>query len=178
VRHTHGTEKAKEIAHHTQSSNSLVYYDNVGYGDIGLQQFRLGGPETMSRADIRKFYSQTNLARWKPAEDEELKLTESLDQAVLNQLLEQPDYIAEELEVRSLYDGICDKLEDLQAAGSMTSIRKIPTGYSSQACVSLKGLCYQHDLREFVQRIDSLLANRKSLYRSLRLKLRKAVTQE
>jgi hypothetical protein len=60
----------------------------------------------------------------------------------------------------------------------MTSIRKIPTGYSSQACVSLKELCYQHDLREFVQRIDSLLANRKSLYRSLRLKLRKAVTQE
>jgi hypothetical protein len=96
----------------------LVYYDNVGYGDIYLPQFRLGGPETMSRADIRKFYSQTNLARWKPAEDEELKLTESLDQAVLNQLLEQPDYIAEELEVRSLYDEIRDKLEDLQAAGS------------------------------------------------------------
>lgn len=55
VRHEHGTELAQQIAHHKPSTNSLFFYDNVGFGDMNMQNFRMGldGDGGLSRADVQ-----------------------------------------------------------------------------------------------------------------------------
>ena len=82
VRRQHSTESAKDFAFHKPSANSLFFYDNVGFGDIDMQQFRLGGPESMSREEVQKYFSQAALSRFRPEQDQGETLKQTLDHGV------------------------------------------------------------------------------------------------
>jgi menaquinone-dependent protoporphyrinogen IX oxidase len=178
VRRKHGTEQAKDIAFHVASANSLFFYDNVSFGDVDMQQFRLGGPESMSREEVQKYFSQANLARWQPAEDDELTFKEALEQAVKEQLPIQDGYITQELELKQLYDEVSNKLGELQMTGDIPDTEKIPTGHSAKDGATYKALSYQYELHDLTKKIEEQLATRKKVFRSIRLQLRKSITQD
>ncbi|KAF2710844.1 hypothetical protein K504DRAFT_453891 [Pleomassaria siparia CBS 279.74] len=104
VRRNHGTEAAKDLAFHVASADSLFFYDNAGFGDVDMQQLRLGGPEGMSRAEVQKYFSQANLARWHAMPEQKLTFTELLNQRVKSQLPLQWEYGVSELALRKLYE--------------------------------------------------------------------------
>jgi hypothetical protein len=56
--HTHGSEQAKDGALHKPTGNSLFSYDNVGFGDMDITTFRLGGETSMNRDHVRETFSQ------------------------------------------------------------------------------------------------------------------------
>ncbi|CAE7216402.1 hypothetical protein PTTW11_10820 [Pyrenophora teres f. teres] len=178
VKRDHGTEKAKDLAFHVASSNSLIYYDNIGFGDLDMGQFRLGGPESVSREEIQKYFSQANLTKWQPIDDEAPTLTQSINQATKDQLREEPEYISREQNLKRLYDETGDQLQELQAAGRIPDNEKIPTGCSVTDGAKLKALSHKYGLDELTKKIEEQLVNRKRAYRSIRLRLRKSIVQE
>ncbi|KAJ4305039.1 hypothetical protein N0V90_000568 [Kalmusia sp. IMI 367209] len=179
VRREHGTEAAKDIAFHKPSANSLFFYDNVGFGDIDMQQFRLGGPEGLTREEVRHYFSQANLARWDPTqEDEELSFKQLLDQQVKELLPKQEEFISNELQLKKLYEQIGNMLEEMQKNGKIPDTEKIPIGFSAKSGTKYKALLRKYQLSESIKNVEDHLANRKRLYRSVRLKLRKQISQE
>ncbi|KAH7344368.1 hypothetical protein BKA66DRAFT_579444 [Pyrenochaeta sp. MPI-SDFR-AT-0127] len=179
VRRQHTTESAKDFAHHKLNSNSLFFYDNVGFGDIDMQQYRLGGAESMSREEVRKYFSQVNITRLQPKQgDEDLTLREVLDEKVKEQLSTQDDYIAHELKLKDLYEEMGNKLEELQTAGVIPSTEKIPSGFAARAGARYQSLSVTYGLDELVKKVNAHMVNRKQLHRAIRLRLRKEIHAE
>jgi hypothetical protein len=178
TRRSHGTEKAKDLAHHVASANSLFFYDNVGFGDVDMQQFRQGGLESMSRDEIRKYFSQTNLARYQSVGDNETTLRQAVDQGVRDRLHASESYVSKETELKQLYQEVGDELEKLQSDGKIPEDEKIPRGFSANDGAKYKALTTKYKLENLTQRIDDTLKSRKALYRALRVQLRKSVVQE
>lgn len=180
TRRKHGTEAAKDLAFHVASANSLFFYDNVGFGDVDMQQFRVGGADGMSREEVQKFFSQANLARWRSAQeqDQELSLQQVLDQKVKAQLQLHPEYIASELGLKDLYESIGNKLEELQSDGQIPNSEKIPAGYAARDGTKYRALAHKYQRQDLVNNIDEFLADRKRKYRAIRLRLRNEIRQE
>jgi hypothetical protein len=178
VRRKHGTDKAKDLAFHVASANSLFFYDNVGFGDVDMQQFRQGGPETMTRDDVQKYFSQANLARWPAAKEDGLSLKGEIEQAVAEQLIQHEEYIQKNVELKNLYEKAGDKLEAMQTAGIIPDTELIPKGYSSKDGTKYKTLCIRYGLDEVTKSIEEFLKDRKALFRKLRLQLRKSTYEE
>ncbi|KAF2002156.1 hypothetical protein P154DRAFT_574468 [Amniculicola lignicola CBS 123094] len=174
VRRRHGTEAAKDLAFHKPSANSLFFYDNVGFGDVDMQQMRLGGPEGMSREEVRKFFSQANVSRYTGEES----LTHSIDAEVKKRLPQQPEYINGELELKSLYEEISSALSELQQSGDIPDNEKIPTGYSTYRAAELKSLLSKYNQLKLFETLQDKLALRKQLLRKLRLQLRNDIRTE
>jgi hypothetical protein len=68
---------------------------------------------------------------------------------VKDQLREQPKYVAKELEVGHTYEELRTKLQELQIAGNIPDIQKIPTGHSSKNGASYKALAHKYGLQAF-----------------------------
>jgi hypothetical protein len=156
----------------------LFFYDNVGFGDVDMQQFRQGGLESMSRDEIRKYFSQTNLARYQSVGDNETTLRQAVDQGVRDRLHASESYVSKETELKQLYQEVGDELEKLQSDGKIPEDEKIPRGFSANDGAKYKALTTKYKLENLTQRIDDTLKSRKALYRALRVQLRKSVVQE
>ncbi|CAN9084703.1 unnamed protein product [Alternaria alternata] len=179
TRREHGTEKAKDLAFHVANANSLFFYDNVGFGDLDMQHFRQGGDETMSREEIRKYFSQANLARYQQTDDyDDASLGQVLNEQVRDRLHNHDEYIAKEQELKDLYTEVGKKLEGMQVNGEIPETEKIPLGFLGNDGAKYKALATTYHLTEFTQRIDDLLKARKALFRALRLRIRKEMMEE
>ncbi|EMC98256.1 hypothetical protein BAUCODRAFT_23062 [Baudoinia panamericana UAMH 10762] len=105
VRRKHGTEMAQELAVHIPGGKSLYAYDDETLQDIDLANDRLN-LQTMTRAEIRRMFSQSNMARVKF--DDSIMLTgpsaqslqESLRAESIRRARADPQYEAAEDAVR------------------------------------------------------------------------------
>ncbi|KAF1953205.1 hypothetical protein CC80DRAFT_507400 [Byssothecium circinans] len=173
-----GTEVAKDLAFHKASANSIMFYDNVGFGDMDMTSFRLSGPAGMGREEVRKFFSQTNMTTWKPEEGEHLNLKQMLESQVKQRLVEQEDYIEVEMKLKSIYNEIGDGLQYLQSTGQIPEDELIPFGFSSRKGAKYATLAQKYGLSELSTKLHDHLANRKRMAKKIRHRLRKEIRKE
>lgn len=180
VRHEHGTELAQQIAHHKPSANSLFFYDNVGFGDMNMQNFRMGldGDGGLSRADVRKFFSQAHLARWQADEASQgMTLEEVFNSRVKASLPDEPDYQDMELQLKEFYEKIGNQLADMQSSGAIPEEARISVGFTARHGAQYRALMTKYGLTAELTQMEELLKVRKRLYRAIRLRLRHKITE-
>lgn len=145
---------------------------------MDMQQFRLGGPESVSREEVRRYFWQTSLSLLRPDKDTGETLQQILDRKVKEQFREQPAYIKHEGELRDLYGEPGSKLADMQASSALPETEKLPSGYTTRAGARYRSLSNRYGLHSYAKKIDLHLANRKKLHRAIRLRLRREIKEE
>jgi hypothetical protein len=178
VKKRHCTEKATQIAFHVASGCSLLHYDNVGFGDTDMQSFRLGGPEIMTKGEVRSFFPQSNISRWTPKEGDEPTLLETIWRQVKARLPLDAAYVAMQEELQTLYGEAKTMLDELQAAGVIPVTDRIPHGNSVNDGAVYRSVLQRYNCHELVAQVDNLLAARKALHQKIRRSLRKTIIEE
>jgi hypothetical protein len=152
----HGVAAAQELlGHHPDDKASILYYDPVGMGRTDMTAFRVGG-EMLSKAEIEKFFRQSNLALYK---GEEHSLADEIKERAGLRVRESEQYAELEVKLQDLFEEID---EALRMAGTLDAdksarLRGHPIQFYTE---QFKGNDHP-SLVELQARLDAHLAHRK-----------------
>jgi hypothetical protein len=181
TRRKHGTETAKDLALHKATGNSLLFYDNVGMGDVDINAMRLGHEAGMSRDQVRDFYSQyktrIDMSSDSDAVFDKVNLKTSIDREVKDRLRNDEEYIAVETAHAALLDEASAKLGQLQEAGKISYSVTIPVGYTGQKSGTITRLLVQYQETELAQKIRVAIEQRHLLHKRIRHRLQKEIRE-
>ncbi|KAK7180359.1 hypothetical protein DPSP01_013128 [Paraphaeosphaeria sporulosa] len=188
TRRKEGKLSAQDLAGHVPTANSLVFYDNMGFGDLDLTRFRLRkdsgevltGNE-MSREELRDFFSQKNIARIQPetgSEGPRKTFKEQVEETANARLRESEEYAATELALNQILDDIETKLLEMQRDGEMEQHIHIPRGYFAHKTSRYLELAQEFGLNDIAEKLQDHLKHRKARYKVMRYEFQKAFQKE
>lgn len=181
TRRKHGTEAAKDLALHKPDGHSLLFYDNVGMGDVDMTSMRMDTEAGMSRDQIRDFFAQYRSRVQMPSDSDDVfdkaNVKTAIDNEVKHRLKGNEDYIQTETSHATLLEEATQKLLDMQDAGGVSDTVMIPVGYSAQKGAKLIELLTKYGEGELAKRVNDGVYQRKLLHKRVRHQLQKEIRE-